>query len=43
MEQSEKIDVYVRLDHELDAEPWTVEELNLLADEADEIISQLEY
>ena len=31
-------DVYLRL--EPDTEPWTIEEMNLLADEAEEMISQ---
>ena len=35
-------DVYLRLDPELDAGPWTLEEMNLLSDEADEIISRKE-
>ena len=35
-------DVYLRLDPEPDADPWTLEEMNLLSDEADEIISRKE-
>jgi hypothetical protein len=35
-------DVFLRLDPDYDTGPWTVEEMNLLADEADEIISQRE-
>ena len=35
-------DVYLRLDLEPDADPWTLEEMNLLSDEADEIISRKE-
>jgi hypothetical protein len=35
-------DIYLRLEPEWDAGPWTIEEMNLLADEADEIISRSE-
>lgn len=35
-------DIYLRLDPDYDAGPWTTEEMNLLADEADEIISEKE-
>ena len=35
-------DIYLRLDPDYDAGPWTTEEMNLLADEAEEIISQRE-
>jgi len=35
-------DIYFRLDPDYDAGPWTPEEINLLADEADELISQRE-
>ncbi|MBL8793737.1 MAG: hypothetical protein JNM56_07525 [Planctomycetia bacterium] len=35
-------DIYLRMDPEPDAGPWTVEEMNLLADEAEEIISRKE-
>lgn len=35
-------DIYLRLDPDYDTGPWTTEEINLLADEADEIISQRE-
>lgn len=35
-------DVYLRLDPETDAGPWTLEEMDLLSDEADEIISRKE-
>jgi hypothetical protein len=35
-------DVYLRLDPDLESGPWTDEELNLLADEAEELISQRE-
>jgi hypothetical protein len=35
-------DVFLRLDPEYDTGPWTVEEMNLLADEAEEIISRRE-
>jgi len=33
-------DVYLRLDPDNETGSWTVTEMNLLADEADEIISQ---
>jgi hypothetical protein len=33
-------DIYLRLDSDYDAGPWTGEEMNLLADEADTLISQ---
>src|SRR6266849_4137316 len=33
-------DIYLRLDPDYESGPWTVEEMNLLADEADELISQ---
>ena len=35
-------DIYLRLDPDYDTGPWTVEEMNLLADEAAEMISQRE-
>ena len=35
-------DVFLRLDPDYDTGPWTVEEMNLLADEADELISRRE-
>lgn len=35
-------DVYLRLDPENDTGPWTVEEMDLLADEAEEMISRKE-
>lgn len=35
-------DIYLRLDPDYDTGPWTVEELNLLADEAEELISRRE-
>ena len=35
-------DIYLSLASECDAEPWTLEEMNLLADEAEEIISREE-
>jgi len=35
-------DVYVRLDPDYDTGPWTVGEMNLLADEAHEMISRTE-
>ena len=35
-------DVFLRLDPDFDAGPWTVAEMNLLADEAEEMISQRE-
>jgi hypothetical protein len=35
-------DIYVRLDPDYDSGSWTTEEMNLLADEAEEIISQRE-
>ncbi len=33
-------DVYLRMHPDYDAGPWTVDEMNLLADEAEEMISQ---
>ena len=35
-------DIYLLMDPDFDAGPWTIEEMNLLADEAHEIISQHE-
>ena len=35
-------DVYLRLDPDFDTGPWTIDEMNLLADEAEEMISQRE-
>jgi hypothetical protein len=35
-------DSYIWADPDYDTGPWTVEEMNLLADEADELISQKE-
>lgn len=35
-------DIYLRMDPDFDAGSWTVEEMNLLADEAEEIISRKE-
>jgi hypothetical protein len=35
-------DIYLRLDPDYDTGPWTIEEMNLLADEAEEMISQNE-
>jgi hypothetical protein len=35
-------DIYLALATEYDARPWTLEEMNLLADEAEEIISREE-
>jgi hypothetical protein len=35
-------DIYLRLDPDYDPGPWTVEEMNLLADEAEEMISRRE-
>jgi propanediol utilization protein len=35
-------DVYLRLDPDFETGPWTIEEMNLLADEAEELISQKE-
>ena len=35
-------DIYLRLDPDFDAGPCTLDEINLLADEADELISQRE-
>ena len=32
-------DVYLRLEPEFDSGPWTTDEMNLLADEAEEMIS----
>jgi hypothetical protein len=33
-------DIYLRMDPELDTGPWTAEEMNLLADETQEMISR---
>ena len=33
-------DIYLRLDPDYDSGPWTTEEMNLLADEAEEMISR---
>lgn len=33
-------DIYLRLGRDYDAGPWTTDEMNLLADEAEELISQ---
>lgn len=35
-------DIYLRLDPNFDTTPWTIDEMNLLADEAEEMISQRE-
>jgi len=35
-------DVYLRMDPDYDTRPWTIEEMNLLADEAEEMISRRE-
>ena len=35
-------DVYLRLEPDFDAGPWTLDEMNLLADEAEELISRRE-
>ena len=35
-------DIYLRLDPDYDDGPWTGEEMNLLADEAEEMISRRE-
>ena len=35
-------DIYLRLDPDYDAGSWTTEEMNLLADEAEALISQRE-
>ena len=35
-------DIFLRLDSNTDTEPWTCEEMNLLADEAEEMIAQRE-
>jgi hypothetical protein len=35
-------DIYLRMDPDYDAGPWTVEEMNMLADEANEIIARQE-
>ena len=35
-------DIYLRLDPDYDTGPWTTEEMNLLADEAEEMISRRE-
>ena len=36
-------DIYLRLDPDYDTGPWTAEEMNLLADEAEEMISRREF
>ncbi len=33
-------DIYLRLDPDFDTGPWTIDEMNLLAEEAEEMISQ---
>jgi hypothetical protein len=35
-------DIYLRLDPDYDAGPWTTDEMNLLSDEAEEMISRRE-
>ena len=35
-------DIYLRMDPDYETGPWTVEEMNLLADEAEEMISRRE-
>ena len=35
-------DVFLRLERDYDTGPWTIEEMNLLADEAEEMISRRE-
>ena len=35
-------DIYLRLDPDYDTGPWTTDEMNLLADEAEEMISRSE-
>ena len=35
-------DIYLRLDPDFETSPWTIDEMNLLADEAEEMISQRE-
>lgn len=35
-------DIFLRLEPEYDSEPWTVAEMNLLADEAEAMISRSE-
>jgi propanediol utilization protein len=35
-------DVYLRLNPDFDMGPWTIDEMNLLADEVDEILSRNE-
>jgi hypothetical protein len=35
-------DIFIQLDPDFDAGPWTLDEMNLLADEANELISQRE-
>ena len=35
-------DIYLRVDPDYETGPWTVEEINALADEADEIIARRE-
>lgn len=35
-------DIYLRMDPDFETGPWTLEEMNLLADETDQIISQRE-
>ena len=34
-----RTDIYLRLDPDYDTGPWTTEEMNLLADQADEMIT----
>lgn len=35
-------DIYLRMDSDYESGPWLVEEMNLLADEAEEMISRSE-
>jgi hypothetical protein len=35
-------DVYLRMEAEVDSTPWTTEEMNLLADEAEAMIARME-
>jgi hypothetical protein len=35
-------DVFLRMEPDYETGPWTIDEMNLLADEADEIISRKE-
>ena len=35
-------DIYLRMDPDYETGPWTIEEMNLLADEAHEMISRKE-